>query len=302
MTPSSSDITSASTSHYLGREGVRLTPKAVDTAGLARYLLPTLQRPWADGGRRRTRHRSCRHHRALNDARTAAAVFVALLRRAEALPEAQRFQLARFVSMHEPLLAEVIAGEEWDERSGGGHIPLAAPRAEREALELREPRAGRHRLEACEGIRRRSRSSNASNSAREQLEMAEAVRIRLPRGGHWLIEAGTGVGKSLAYLLPAALHAIKNGERVVVSTNTIALQEQLLSKDIPAFASCCSKPAPSRSRETSAPRSSRAARTTSACAAGSATTPPASVTPTSRGSAPPCSSGSARPRPATAPR
>ena len=46
-------------------------------------------------------------------------------------------------------------------------------------------------------------------------------------------EAGTGVGKSLAYLLPAIAWAIRNKERVVVSTNTINLQQQLLDKDIP---------------------------------------------------------------------
>jgi ATP-dependent DNA helicase DinG len=47
------------------------------------------------------------------------------------------------------------------------------------------------------------------------------------------VEAGTGVGKSLAYLLPAAAWAIQNGERVVISTNTINLQQQLIEKDIP---------------------------------------------------------------------
>jgi ATP-dependent DNA helicase DinG len=48
-----------------------------------------------------------------------------------------------------------------------------------------------------------------------------------------VVEAGTGTGKSLAYLLPAALWAVRNKERVVVSTNTINLQEQLIQKDIP---------------------------------------------------------------------
>jgi DNA polymerase-3 subunit epsilon/ATP-dependent DNA helicase DinG len=49
------------------------------------------------------------------------------------------------------------------------------------------------------------------------------------------VEGGTGVGKSLAYLLPAALFAVSQGQRVVVSTNTINLQEQLITKDIPAL-------------------------------------------------------------------
>ena len=69
----------------------------------------------------------------------------------------------------------------------------------------------------------------------EQLEMARAVADAINDTKHLIVEAGTGVGKSLAYLLPAVLHSIRNGTRVVVSTNTINLQEQLLQKDIPAL-------------------------------------------------------------------
>ena len=68
---------------------------------------------------------------------------------------------------------------------------------------------------------------------RQQLDMAHEVAKALNHGGHTMIEAGTGTGKSLAYLLPAALWAAKNIQRVVVSTHTINLQEQLLKKDIP---------------------------------------------------------------------
>ena len=67
----------------------------------------------------------------------------------------------------------------------------------------------------------------------EQREMATAVADKINVGGQLMVEAGTGVGKSLAYLLPAALYAVRNGARVVVSTATIALQEQLLAKDLP---------------------------------------------------------------------
>lgn len=69
----------------------------------------------------------------------------------------------------------------------------------------------------------------------EQIIMARAVVEALNRSDRLIVEAGTGVGKSLAYLLPAALHALKNGKRVVVSTNTINLQEQLVAKDIPSL-------------------------------------------------------------------
>lgn len=66
-----------------------------------------------------------------------------------------------------------------------------------------------------------------------QMAMAARVMEALNLGDHLLIEAGTGTGKSLAYLLPAALWSVTNGQRVVVATNTINLQDQLLAKDIP---------------------------------------------------------------------
>ncbi|MCY3833232.1 MAG: exonuclease domain-containing protein [Chloroflexi bacterium] len=66
----------------------------------------------------------------------------------------------------------------------------------------------------------------------QQLEMAQDVARALNQGERLMIEAGTGTGKSLAYLIPAALWSLENGQRVTVSTYTINLQEQLLSKDI----------------------------------------------------------------------
>lgn len=67
----------------------------------------------------------------------------------------------------------------------------------------------------------------------EQAQMAQAVTEAINDGERIIIEAGTGVGKSLAYLMPAAMYALANGKRVVISTNTINLQEQLLQKDVP---------------------------------------------------------------------
>lgn len=67
----------------------------------------------------------------------------------------------------------------------------------------------------------------------QQVAMLQAVCEALSRGKHILIEAGTGTGKSMAYLIPASLWAIQNQTRVVISTNTINLQDQLINKDIP---------------------------------------------------------------------
>ena len=66
-----------------------------------------------------------------------------------------------------------------------------------------------------------------------QVQMLRAVVTALNEGQRLVVEAGTGTGKSLAYLVPAIYFATKNGERVVVSTNTINLQDQLIQKDLP---------------------------------------------------------------------
>ena len=66
-----------------------------------------------------------------------------------------------------------------------------------------------------------------------QVQMLEAVGQAFNQGHHLMAEAGTGTGKSVAYLLPAIAFAVKNGTRVVVSTNTINLQDQLFKKDLP---------------------------------------------------------------------
>ena len=67
----------------------------------------------------------------------------------------------------------------------------------------------------------------------EQETMFVGVAKALENEQHMIVEAGTGVGKSMAYLLPAAEFAIRNKTRVVISTNTISLQEQLVNKDLP---------------------------------------------------------------------
>lgn len=67
----------------------------------------------------------------------------------------------------------------------------------------------------------------------QQVGMLRAVTESLSNHHHLLVEAGTGTGKSMAYLIPAALWALQNNQRVVISTNTINLQDQLINKDIP---------------------------------------------------------------------
>jgi len=67
----------------------------------------------------------------------------------------------------------------------------------------------------------------------QQEGMARAIATALEQDQHLVVEAGTGVGKSLAYLIPACLAALNAGRKAIISTHTITLQEQLLYKDIP---------------------------------------------------------------------
>ncbi|MEX2446304.1 MAG: DEAD/DEAH box helicase, partial [Dehalococcoidia bacterium] len=76
----------------------------------------------------------------------------------------------------------------------------------------------------------------AFESRTGQVEMGQAVAEHLRHGGHLTVEAGTGTGKSMAYLVPAMIHAVRNDDRVVVSTHTLNLQDQLSQRDAPQSA------------------------------------------------------------------
>ena len=67
----------------------------------------------------------------------------------------------------------------------------------------------------------------------EQIEMAEAIDSSIAHSNKLIVEAGTGIGKSFAYLVPLAEYALQNESLGIVSTNTISLQEQIIHKDIP---------------------------------------------------------------------
>src|SRR5580698_4934118 len=75
----------------------------------------------------------------------------------------------------------------------------------------------------------------------QQQQMAVAVAHALQNGGHLAVEAGTGVGKSLAYLVPAILFAVAKKKKAIISTHTINLQEQLTEKDLPMLAGVLGK-------------------------------------------------------------
>lgn len=73
---------------------------------------------------------------------------------------------------------------------------------------------------------------------REQLQMAKAIAAAIEDNQHLMVEAGTGVGKSLAYLVPFIIYATESKKKVIISTNTKTLQAQLYLKDIPFLQKC----------------------------------------------------------------
>jgi ATP-dependent DNA helicase DinG len=88
-----------------------------------------------------------------------------------------------------------------------------------------------HQTPSVEDVLHAAVANLAGEDRPGQAEMARAVREAMRRREHLLVQAGTGTGKSLAYLVPSVLHR----DRVVVATATLALQHQLVEKDIPAL-------------------------------------------------------------------
>jgi DNA polymerase-3 subunit epsilon/ATP-dependent DNA helicase DinG len=195
-------------------------------------------------------------HRALDDARVAHALFQKVFDRAVALPHDTLDEIVQHAERSGWSLAEfwrdaletqargafttTIGAQIKRARSGQSVVARkAALKAQLDAVPLKpndailplDPDQAAGALTANGAFARRF---SGYEMRPQQIEMLRQVVDVFNQGGHALIEAGTGTGKSIAYLIPALQWAIRNGERVVVSTNTINLQEQLAEKDVPA--------------------------------------------------------------------
>ena len=189
-------------------------------------------------------------HRALLDAEVTAEAFRALLDRLHALPPALLGELAVIAGQTgagEWSPASLIEGAMAPSAAGdvAGMIGSLSPPTTLPAGPLPPPlEAGSggavvsdEDIDALlEAAARRPELLPGFEPREGQRAMAQAVAGQLRDGGHLAIEAGTGIGKSLAYLLPGLLHAVRSGERVVVSTFTLNLQEQLAGHDLPIAA------------------------------------------------------------------
>jgi DNA polymerase-3 subunit epsilon/ATP-dependent DNA helicase DinG len=224
---------------FLQRAGVRHSESVYDTHQLAEMLMPGLAEyglaalcahfgiPLTD------------HHRAGADAEASRRVFLKLREIGAALPAQTLAQAVQWLSPtacpYRGFFREVADG-----RAGAAMAPPIRPAlrvADPVPLRTKSPLTAVSPAESVAVLRSAAEHPEALpgfDRRVEQETMVAGVSEVFARDGRLIVEAGTGTGKSLAYLIPASCHAVANDDRVVVSTNTINLQEQLLKKDIPA--------------------------------------------------------------------
>ena len=232
---------------FLRQAGALRTNIDIDTYELAAVLMPTATRYNLSALAQQLGVLLPATHRALDDARATHAVFIELLKKAQELP---LDLLAELVRMGEPLdwqanwpLQQILRQRikepvKAKKAAGGVHGPLFEKPVDDENQSV-GAEAGEVSLDIDDVAAVLDRGGRFADYFDEyeyrpqQVEMLRSVCKALSESLHLMVEAGTGTGKSLAYLIPSAYWALQNNTRVVISTNTINLQDQLINKDIP---------------------------------------------------------------------
>ncbi len=241
--------------------GLSFRNRRYDTYELATIMLPSL--PSYDLGTIASQlgFDIAGKHRAYEDAETSMLVFNALVQRVEEFDDLTLDRMVELTSTARSALAPLFRSMRADRRQGADALAgtsigaqlmakLASASAPGPEAAFLMPRDRPPRLEPFDSpaeldpaeVRALLRADGPFAATLDQYEertqqadMMEAVSRTIQTGDHLIVEAGTGTGKSLGYLIPAAMHAVATGEHVVISTATIALQDQLMEKDIPAL-------------------------------------------------------------------
>ncbi|HEY0410786.1 MAG TPA: exonuclease domain-containing protein, partial [Candidatus Dormibacteraeota bacterium] len=214
----------------------------LDTLELARILLPLAASHSLPLLSRALDIEHLRPHRAGSDAEATRLLFTHLVEVAESLSEGLLTTMRELVTpVRGPLrdfLVKVVEGGGAVGRGwtvGSGRSRGRGPSANPAVTAAPPPRTGRPLAEEAAALLGPSGPLAAEEGyeyRESQLQMARAVAQTLERSGRLLVEAGTGTGKSLAYLVPLALWARNTGRRAVVATHTITLQEQLADREL----------------------------------------------------------------------
>jgi DNA polymerase-3 subunit epsilon len=230
----------------LGAQGLRLPQPSYDTLELSTLLLPGQRGYSLQALAEALGIPHPQAHRALADADVTRQLFAALLQRMAELDDGMLGEIVQLgVQTNWPprILFETILRQRtrtaWERPTSTAsvttlgvewrHIKPLEPTNRTTSLDLQQIRAffgpSGPLSQAFAGYEQRE----------QQLDMTSAVTNTFNEGGTLLVEAPTGTGKSMAYLVPAACFAAERGQRVVISTNTINLQDQLYFKDVPTL-------------------------------------------------------------------
>ena len=229
----------------LSRAALNLTNAKYDTHDLATVFIPKATEYSLTGLAQSLGISHNKPHRALEDATICHRLFLALLKRALDTEKGVLEAMSAIADRSAWPLKSLLAQIGWEAADiGPRSVGILGLDMESLRQRLSRPRPVRPienhssiQQETIEGLFGEMGALATVvpgyETRREQVQMAHAVAESLNEGRHLMVEAGTGVGKSLAYLLPAMLYASEKGTRVVVSTNTINLQSQLVNKDLP---------------------------------------------------------------------
>jgi predicted DnaQ family exonuclease/DinG family helicase len=235
---------------FLARKGFGLANTRLDTFELASIVLPKMRSYSLEQLTKALEIPSPAYHRALADATLTKDLFLALVARALDLDLETVQEINRLAAKVDWGLRDIFREIERQKARFGLSGSIREQLRAKGELDLlgRDSAAVEEHLEPVKnkvpldvdalaaivdegGLL--ARSFPGYEHRPEQIEMLRAVAQAFNDDSHLMVEAGTGVGKSLSYLIPAAYFATSNGRRVVISTNTINLQDQLFGKDIP---------------------------------------------------------------------
>jgi DNA polymerase-3 subunit epsilon/ATP-dependent DNA helicase DinG len=239
---------------FLRRYGILTDNDPIDTYDLASVVLPSAGRYNLSALTQALKIPLSATHRALDDARATRGIYLRLFETAQNLPLyiiAELVRASEGIEWGAYLPFREILKQRSKEAIPADKItnPLQGPIFDETTLAVDAPLQGNENPspinieEASASIQHGGQFSKHFPEFEyrpEQVAMLDAVAEAISQSRHLLVEAGTGTGKSIAYLIPAALWAIQNDTRVVVSTNTINLQDQLINKDIPDITSALS--------------------------------------------------------------
>ncbi|MDT8859978.1 ATP-dependent DNA helicase DinG [Alkalihalobacillus sp. MEB130] len=240
------DFDRAFLKNQLELEGYTLPEMPVyDTVELARVLLPKQESYKLGQLAEQLGFSHERPHQADSDAEVTATLFLSLLHKLQQLPLLTLQHLVsisrKFKSDLEPLLQsfiqeKLIKGHS-DEEQYDCYRQIALKKLVEDSDDVTIPDEQETFSDYCESLFSEDGKMHSAFSNYElrpgQQKMMNEVDESFRQNEHKMIEAGTGTGKSLAYLLPAAYFSYSNKEPVIISTQTIPLQEQLLSRDLP---------------------------------------------------------------------